>query len=359
MRSLFGYIIKVNTNRAEFALAGISVGLFLFSTYIAIARQKITCAFISSSLLLLCSSLLCMVSVDVPMWLCMVILYAGAFFYGTLCQRIKTQKKALVKMPTELLGRTRMFNRIHSVIRAHSNKKIFFEGYASGIVVAIYGEWGSGKTFFLNYISKRFSKCFTKEFYDDKLEGAYTAPYRVCKVNLWEYNTPNEAWKGIANILTSTISGNPTGQHVSRLSSLCTSVMPSPYRDLLFLLTELFFSSQDKMDQNLVELISSKIKLGQKVVIIFDDIERANCDIIIGLLPLIEKLKRIENLLILCAIAKKELVEKLKPRYDEEATYGYLTKIVDISFELPGLTVATIQKKYSTICAQNMEIVSC
>ena len=345
IRSLSTYIIKVNTNGAEFALAFISVGFFLFSTYIAIARQKKSFAFYLSSFLLLCSSLLCMVSVDAPMWLCMVILYAGAFFYGALCQRIKPQKKKPAKLPTDLLGRTRMFNRIHSVIRAYSNRKNTYNGYASGIIVAIYGGWGTGKTFFLNYLYDRFSKCFTKEFYDDRPEGAYTSPYRVCKVNLWEYNTPNEAWKGIASILTSAISENHAGQHASRLSSLCTSVMPSPYKDLLFLLTELFFSSEDKNDRNLVERISNKIKLGQKVVIFFDDVERANCDIITGLLPLMEKLKRIEGLLILCAIAKSELVIKLKHIYDEETTFGYLTKVEDISFELPELTSATIQKK--------------
>lgn len=348
IRPFFTNIIKDNPCGAEFTLVFISVGLFLFSTYIAIARQKRTFAFISSLVLLCSSSLLCLASMDVPMRLYMIIFFSAALLINVLCQQLKPQKKTLIKMPTELLGRARMFNRIHSVIRAYSNRKNKFEGHASGIVVAIYGEWGSGKTYFLNYLSERFSKCFTKEFYDDKLEGAYTAPYRVCKVNLWEYSTANEAWKGIAGILTSTISGNPPiGQHVSRLTSLFAFVMPSPYKDLLFLLTELFFSVQDKMNRELEEKISSQIKLGQKVVIILDDIERANCDIITGLLPLMEKLKRIEGLLVLCTIAKKELIEKLKSVYDEETTLGYLTKIVDLSFELPNLTDATIQKKIS------------
>lgn len=347
IRPIFTNIIKVNPCGAEFTLVFISVGLFLFSTYIAIVRQKITFAFISSSVLFCGSVLLCLAFMDVPMWLCMIIFFIATLLINVLCQQLKPKKKTLSNLPTELLGRSRMFNRIHSVIRTRSNRDNNFEGYASGFVVAIYGEWGSGKTYFLNYLSERLSKCFTKEFYDDKLEVIYTAPYRICKVNLWEYSTPNEAWKGIASILTSTISGTPSGQHVSRLSSLCTSVMPSPYNGLLFLLTELFFSSDDKTDRNLVEMISRKIKLGQKVVIIFDDIERANCDIITGLLPLMEKLKRIEGLLILCAIAKSELVKKLKPIYDEESTFGYLMKVVDISFELPELTDATIQNKIS------------
>lgn len=347
IRPIFTNIIKVNPCGAELTLVFISVGLFLFSTYVAIVRQKITFAFISSTVLFCGSVLLCLAFMDVPMWLCMIIFFSATLLINVLCQQLKPKKKTLSNLPTELLGRSRMFNRIHSVIRTRSNRDNNFEGYASGFVVAIYGEWGSGKTYFLNYLSERLSKCFTKEFYDDKLEVIYTAPYRICKVNLWEYSTPNEAWKGIASILTSTISGTPSGQHVSRLSSLCTSVMPSPYNGLLFLLTKLFFSSDDKMDRNLVEMISRKIKLGQKVVIIFDDIERANCDIITGLLPLMEKLKRIEGLLVLCAIAKKELVEKLKPIYDEETTSGYLTKIVDISFELPELTDATIQNKIS------------
>ena len=72
---------------------------------------------------------------------------------------------------------------------------------------------------------------------------------------------------------------------------------------------------------------------------ILEDVDRADYEIIKGLLTLIERLKKISKLSIICSMDVEEVEKLYKSTHniDEDTLRGYLFKVFDYTFLLPDM----------------------
>ena len=69
----------------------------------------------------------------------------------------------------------------------------------------------------------------------------------------------------------------------------------------------------------------------KKLVLVFDDLERADFGIVKAILPLFERLKKLPNLIVVCAVADNELKQVFKgQKMEEECAHGHLNKLFDL-----------------------------
>ena len=255
---------------------------------------------------------------------------------------------------SEQLGRIRAYNRFHAWIR-----RSLKEG--EGKAALLLGGWGVGKTHCLKYLSHRLSLKqpyndggikgrYDKRQYDDDFDkdNAFMGKVKICMVNLWEYSSREEAWNAIAQALGRTILGRYSFLNSITLNKYLPRIMRSlPSGNIFSNLYELFFWGDSDRDEALCEQLSDDIRYNERIVLILDDIERTDFQIIKALPPLIEKLRKIERLMVICSLAKdelakvhkKELITEDSEGLALETLTGYLTKIFDYTFSLPNLSM--------------------
>lgn len=254
----------------------------------------------------------------------------------------KKKKTTSIEKPEVYLGRTRAYNRIHFRIRRMS---LAPEGKA----IALYGRWGCGKSHCIQFLSHRLQKEFERKEFDDNvtrdpaspLNKAFNGSFEICNISLWNYKTVDEAWTAIINELYYAITGDRVIDFRGILSRLANTL---PHGEFLRALTEYIQLPKGYRDKYLIKTISRKIRK-KRVLLIFDDIERAPYELIRSLLSLIERLKAIKRIVVMCAIADDELVKVYQEHgVNADSVHGYLSKIFDFPFYLPQPSYPTIRE---------------
>ena len=258
----------------------------------------------------------------------LIILIYGVYINFT----TKQQKEPTVKPHTDLLYRSRLFNRTHLQIR-----KLAFNN-TQGLTIGICGQWGSGKTFFIDNLLNNLSQQSTT---GAKKEPIWEAPFTICeKVELWSASSLDDAWERVIFALHKGIFGRPP------INKAKTN---------LFLSALSIFSSNLKIEQELAELVFpdfeeiniqsvTKEMLDRKIVLVFDDLERADFKIIKAMLPLFERLKKLPNLIVICAVAEDELKQVfLRKRVLPDFVQGHLAKLFDLRIEIPTMAYTAIE----------------
>lgn len=335
----------------------LSTGLYLVA-FLCFQNIKSACRFILLGLAAFTMAAGCLRYFWGAHWLVLVVVIVGfllvtTFFFSLYKENAPKEYPEI----SECLGHTRMYDRLHARIRRTLyNKK--------GRAIAIYGDWGSGKTHCLRYLAHRLSlpqqkigenkNCCDEHHYDDdfKETNAFMESAQVCSVNLWEHRTVQEAWDAIVRALTKTITKRVSLFDSVILNKYIPSIMKSiPGGETFARLYEIVFCSGEDYNELQCSKISEAIGEKHRVVLILDDVDRASYVVVRDLLPLIEKLKRIDRLMVVCAIAKDEFGETfIKGSHDKgkatEQVTGYLTKIFDYSFNIPNL-VSEYGHKYA------------
>lgn len=261
------------------------------------------------------------------------VLFVVGVLTPCIVSNLKKKKPTSIKRPVVYLGRTRAYNRIHFRIR---RVMLAQEGKA----IALYGRWGSGKSHCLQFLSHRLQNKFERTEHDDNIDPdpsssrnkAYNDPFEICNISLWNYKTVDEAWTVITNELYYTITGDRIIDVHGGLSRLAKNL---PNGEFLSTLVEYIQLPKGYRDEYLRKIISKKT-IRKRIILIFDDIERAPYELIRSLLPLIEKLKAIKRIVVMCAIADDELVKVYQEHgVDADSLHGYLSKIFDFPFYLP------------------------
>lgn len=246
----------------------------------------------------------------------------------------------------DALGRGRMYAAVHARIRQQPEW--------CGAAIAVYGEWGCGKSHLLHYLGNRLEQPFRKEHYDDpeaEDENLYQGRYEICRVLLWQYHSSEEALSAIAHNLTRAVS----------------SAKPFPTAGIVNLAVAMFCMLFGVGDENIREAIKGIVKQASAVdgqiefinaylraqsrraVLVIEDVERAAPEVIEHLLPLIERLKRITSLTILCALDPAELQHKCEhTRMVGPSLQGYLDKIFDMSFAIPPIPEDFVNEYFSS-----------
>ncbi len=239
----------------------------------------------------------------------------------------------IIESNTDLLYRSRLFNRTHLQIRklAYDNTK--------GLTIGICGQWGSGKTFFINNLLANLSQQSTKSSKNGPL---WEKPFVVCeKVELWSASSLDDAWERVIFALHKGIfDKEPLNiRWLSRLPTyLFSFIIPSheAAHELISLVLPDFHNDQ-------LRLLKERMH-ERKIVLVFDDLERADFSIIQAMLPLFERLKKLPNLIVICAVAEEELKRVfLRERVLPDFVQGHLAKLFDLRIEIPTMSHTAIE----------------
>ena len=258
---------------------------------------------------------------------------------------IQNEPKKKNLKPKEQLGLTTAYDKLHLLIRK------FLNGEEKKALLLL-GRWGMGKTHCIRYLASELSRERHIETKQD-LYNTFMGKVEICQVNLWEYSSREEAWNAIIQALGRTILGRHSFLNSITLNKYLPRIMRSlPGGNIFSSLYELVFLSDRDRDEVLCEQLSDTIANDERIVLIFDDVERADFQIIKALPPLVEKLSRIERLMVICSLAKDELAKvhqrEINQEKDNEFALenltGYLNKVFDYLFQIPEITKACCEE---------------
>lgn len=245
----------------------------------------------------------------------------------------KDEEKEIVKIEEDLLYRSRLFNRTQLQIRklAHDN--------TNGLTIGICGPWGSGKTFFINNLLANLSQQSTTSGKNGPL---WEAPFTICeKVELWSASSLDDAWERVIFALHKGIFGKKPlnfrwlRKFLTKLSSFIIPSHEAAY-ELISLVLPAFHNEH-------LRLLKERMH-ERKIVLVFDDLERADFSIIQAMLPLFERLKKLPNLIVICAVAEDELKQVfLRERVLPDFVQGHLAKLFDLRVEIPTIAYTAIE----------------
>lgn len=239
----------------------------------------------------------------------------------------------------DILNRARFYARIHTTIRRNSQKD------EKSKVYAIIGEWGSGKTHLLEYLVGRLSKEYSKAFFDDAIEDAkdedyiYKGKYSVCKLEIWKYKSAKQTSKAIIESLNQCVYGKHNIYNWRKSPFLVSIVSAILSYCKIDDFAKVVRQTEYENDIDAANRISKYLKRKKmRCILIMDDMERAKFEILKSILPIIDNLKKIDRLIIMCSLSEKEAVDLFTAnKYSENSAYGYFRKVFDIQIRMPEL----------------------
>ncbi len=180
-----------------------------------------------------------------------------------------------------------------------------------GLLIAVTGEWGSGKTHFIKHTVYELDTGGRITEPDSGTMHPYTGKFRSATVDLWKADSTDEMWQEIANALTYTARGYNSdcllGNRLVR--SLLECKFPAPLAAetarLLSMGEDTSTVIQSQIAQEIKDQADNKRIYS---LLVLDNLERCSVKILRALFPVLESLKHIYGLVILCGVAKGNMV---------------------------------------------------
>lgn len=260
---------------------------------------------------------------------CLVVLTVSYYAYIKGVEKKGSAEKSALQ--ADMLYRARLYNRTHLQIRklAYREKK--------GLTIGICGQWGSGKSFFIDTLKEKLSGSLQRNE-----ENLYCGKFSICpKVELWEASSLDDAWQRVVSALFYGVFGSYPIK-CEKYTKITVSLL-SVFSSRFSILNEII--QLVRPDYNERNLNAIKEKMGdRKMVLIFDDLERADFKIIQAMLPLFERLKELPNLTVLCAVAENEIKHVFRSnKMPIDFAQGHLHKLFDLRIEMPELPYTAIE----------------
>ncbi|WP_166647410.1 KAP family P-loop NTPase fold protein [Prosthecobacter fusiformis] len=200
--------------------------------------------------------------------------------------------------------------------------------------IAVMGTWGSGKTTVLQLLRERLAKAKEKKF-------------RVAWVNPWTAKTPEEARaliaQGFEDALGNTFSQltSPGAAPWSWFSSLKASLGFGLSVDV----SRLIEGEAKATESAFIARINQRLEdRNITVVLLVDDMERAEPEVIRRIFPVIDRLGAIKHCFFVFAIDPDRVAKAFNEESrNAEETKGYLDKVFDLQIQLPALRPQDIE----------------
>lgn len=229
--------------------------------------------------------------------------------------------------------------------------------HTDGMVIALYGGWGYGKTTVLNFI---------KHFIENDSENEIETVKRpeILDFNPWWFSESNDLTMIFFSQLTALLkdSGNEKLLEGIRNFSKVISKIPLPYLSALESVDE-FFKMFEKdiyqQKEKVEELLKERDK---KILVVIDDIDRLDSNEIRQVFKLIKAVGDFPNIIYLIALDKGRAVQALSTLHNETSTnktvnleYGeqYLEKIIQFSYFVPSIDEKDLSDTLSKILSMD------
>lgn len=259
----------------------------------------------------------------------------------------------LYSAPNDQLGRMYSYNGLVRYVREHMGDNLLLENKC-GSTMAILGSWGSGKSHCLEHIKYKLSRPLEArhDCGKQKTGKMYENAFLICEVSLWKCKSVDDAWLNIVNALNQKISGKNafvisalSGRLFAVFIELAASVS-IPGASTLAAIMDVIFSSAGSNVEHSAEVIDAELGC-RRAILILDDVERADYEIISRLFPLINQLRKISKLTVICAISEDELEQVCCELHgmSKKSLHGYLTKVFDYMISLPPITQLMLNLK--------------
>lgn len=264
--------------------------------------------------------------------------------------------------PHELVDNEALFS-IHK--KAEAIKTFITNYYGSNElpenrIIALYGEWGSGKTSVVKHLEKELEKATFKTIY----------------FPVWEYETDSDVNLSLFDAIAGKISekGNHSDVIVSFLQTgysitkgfakslkIKTGVFEwnpleileeyEKYYKSKYAEKSFFLKQKEEFKNRYIELEKAVLDadIDEKIIVFIDDLDRCEPENILNLISLIKHFMTLgEKTIFFFSLDKKAVSEAVKVRYAKHVNANeYLEKIFDISFTMPTFTEKTnILKEY-------------
>jgi len=216
-----------------------------------------------------------------------------------------------------------------------------------GVVIALHGDWGSGKSTVLNFVEK---------YLRDMPEGDAPA---IVRFNPWWFSgqeaLTRRFFEQIGVVLSSRFAKTvgKISEHLKTLGEL-VSKAPVPYASAGQVVSHLAEGRARDVVGIKRKLASSLAALPRRVVVLLDDIDRLSPEEIRQLFKLVRGVGDLPNMVYVMAFARTIVVKALA---EQSGVNGdeYLEKIVQVPFELPlperVLLRQLLSRKLDTIVA--------
>ncbi len=260
---------------------------------------------------------------------CLLVGIAAYYVYARKVENLPPPH--VVERQNDWMYRSRLFNRTHRQIR----KLACTEN--RGVTIGICGQWGSGKSFFIQNLLYKLSQHLSTE--DKEL---YAKEFTICpNVELWEASSLDDAWNRVVSSLFYGIYGRYPINY-GKYSKVFFSIL-SVFSSRFAVGNEISKLVLPEYNKRILRETRKRME-NKKLVLVFDDLERADFEIIKAMLPLFERLKTLPNLIVICAVAEHELKHVFKrQKMEEEFAHGHLNKLFDLRIEIPTVAYTAIK----------------
>ncbi|MCB1065607.1 MAG: hypothetical protein KDN20_22145 [Verrucomicrobiae bacterium] len=200
--------------------------------------------------------------------------------------------------------------------------------------IAILGDWGAGKTRILDLLWKRLGESGEGEF-------------RVAFVNPWKARTPEAAMAALSRGFDEALALDRTLEWSGLFRWLRPIVKSLPNVGKLGdEVLKLFEGESSGGERKRLQWINRQLRnANAKVVILVDDMERAEPEVVRRMFPVIAELDEFEQCYFVFAIDP----ERVAKAFDEVSglrseTKGYLDKVFDLQISLPDPSLRDVQR---------------
>lgn len=202
-------------------------------------------------------------------------------------------------------------------------KHLFSLDYKDGLVVSVCGEWGSGKTSYINL-----------------MRNELTNNSIVIDFNPWMFSDTNNLvqlfFSEMSEQLSNYSDNSDLKEKVSDFGEVLSSITFIPFMDVLGKALKLFFKNKKSFQVKRNELIEALEQADRPITVILDDIDRLSADELQSILKLVRLVGSFPNIIYILSFDKGRVVKTLNSNnIDGQA---YLEKIIQVPFDVPKVS---------------------
>lgn len=257
--------------------------------------------------------------------------------------------KPIVSKKEDLLGRSTFSNKLAKAIHEYNDD--------SGLVIGLFGKWGTGKTSVINMAEEELLRLS---------EDNENKPL-IVKFSPWNYSDQDNLISLFFHSLNNKIQNSGNKKIKDTLGKLFKNysdavdglaVIPTIGPVLAPVLKTLLNATGDKftkapdLDESKEELKKALLKISSKIVVVIDDIDRLNNSQIRDIFQLVKQVGDFPNVIYVLLMDREVVSSALKEVHNIDGD-EYLDKIIQVPFEIPDISkeklYSILQKKIKKV----------